>query len=610
VAEIEKVLSITLIELLAGKRYSVGEFVLTKDGLYFNTKKKDSEEVVTIKICEPLFVESTVQNIDSKEVQINLNYKFKDHFHKIDVGMGQMIPSELLKLASKGVDVPFEYVKLMSTYLREQQKLAPHVEIYKNVGWHVTDDGEYVFRAHQTYSKNGILQQTNNSEDKCYNLEPKGDLSAWLKVVEDEVLGNIPMEFLVSVGFSSIVVGYLSKRYSDVDSLLVHLVGNSTQGKTTGGNMGVSAHGYPSTRDKGLVKTWNGTNNAILNNLSGNYGITVVLDELSMNETKSLNSFIYSITSGQDKARLSEEIKQRKQGTWATTIISTGEQSIFERTSKNIGLTVRAFECSNLAYTTSAENADNIKAVIQDNYGHAGIEVVKYLFKQGLEIIENTWEKWQETCIEKLPNSQFRTRIARKYAIILTAGELANQALGLKLNLDAILEFLVKEELENSQRRDIGDIAYSQIIQSIVKHQANFKRDQYYTPSICWGKMIKRSNHIEVAFLKHVLEDELRNIGFQEPKVVLRSWKDSGYLITEGDRQTKRTEVFSKEETEIRKAALEGRKIPKKVQDTTYNLIIPTDAIKELLDASLVPDNASKPKIQNSFNLKSEEDEA
>ncbi|CAH0345150.1 hypothetical protein BCI9360_01429 [Bacillus sp. CECT 9360] len=69
------------------------------------------------------------------------------------------------------------------------------------------------------------------------------------------------------------------------------------------------------------MKSWNGTKHAISNMLGGNYGIPAVMDELSKSVAKSLTSDLYVLTNGQEKSRLTDEMKQRKQATWATTII-------------------------------------------------------------------------------------------------------------------------------------------------------------------------------------------------------------------------------------------------------------------------------------------------
>lgn len=574
----KKVHLITEDTLLAGKEYEVYPFMLNHHGIFRPMTDKKSDEVSLHKVCEPLFVKDTVQNLDTKEVTLNLCYLYKGKYLEIPISMGQLIPNELLKLSAKGVDIPHSGHKMIADFLNNQQKLAPHREIYREVGWYFEEDKEPYFRHDKTISKSDQLIATNDTESGNYQLKPKGTLDAWRNMVQEEVLGNAPLEMILCAGFSSPLVGYLSHHFDEVDSLLIHLAGDSTKGKTTAALLSVSTFGMASNKKKGLQKTWNGTGNAIVNMMSGNYGIPLVLDELSMSNMKSLTSMVYVLTAGQEKSRLSEEMNQRKQGTWATTNISTGEQSILERTSENVGLTIRVAEFSGVTWTSSAANADAIRRVIQENYGHAGVAFVSYLFEAGLDKIEQKWEEWTSRFIEALPETPFRTRLAKKYSILLAAGDIANQAMNLNLDLDNILDFIVRTEAGRSESRDIGGKAFTIMSQLIFQHHMNFKREgSYSSPPDCWGKFTSRDGFIEVAVLKNVMEKQLRLAGFEDPKVVIRDWKEKNWLITEGDRNTKRVKIFGENEQELRKQMLAGTISKSKLDDVTYNLKIPID---------------------------------
>ncbi|MFD0050312.1 hypothetical protein ACFVHQ_13430 [Actinomycetes bacterium NPDC127524] len=304
-----------------------------------------------------------------------------------------------------------------------------------------------------------------------------------------------------------------------------------------------------------------------------------------MSNAPSLTEILYTVASGQEKARLTDTIQQRKQGRWALSILSTGELSIFDRTNHNVGLTVRTFEFSNVTWTKSAANADTIRNVIQNNYGHAGETFVQYLFSHGLDIMDETWKEWQVRCSSILPDTPFRTRIAKKYAVILAAADLANRSLDLGLSLTDILAFLAQQEEVISEQRDIGQRAWNRVIQLIIKHHANFRREGVCSnPNQCWGKIFQQENYMEVAFLKHVLEEQLKVQGFEDPKVVLREWKEKNWLFAESDRPTKRTRIFEKGEQEERQKALGlENNAPKKLEDTTYNLKIPKEQFDGLI---------------------------
>lgn len=564
--------SICLKQLLQGQTYSLleGKYQLSlQEGLVSFSYDRKLKEYVPIKIAEPIFIKKTVQNIDTQDVYLVLTYWFRGKFIDIKIGMGELIPQELLKLTRKGVDIQHASHKSISEFLMEQSKHAPHDELYRYVGWHVTEDEEMYFRHARAYPKEVMPNAMIDDENGLYHLQPKGRLETWLEMIRNEVQGNVQLEFIVAAGFSAVLVGAFHKMYDDVDTLLIHLAGDSTQGKTTAALLAVSGLGMPSNRIGGLQKTWNGTTNATINSISGNYGIPIVFDELSMSRANSMTSDVYVLTSGQEKARLTDQITQRKQGTWSTTIFSTGEQSIFERTSQNAGLMVRAFEFTGIQWTNSAEHADTIKEVIQENYGYAGIEFINYLLREDTVNADDLWKEWQEKCVSSLEDTPFRTRIARKYAIILTAADLINASLGLEFDTEKILSFLAEQEEEKMLERDLGEKGLRFLKQFIIENQQKFKVDGYGgAPQTCFGKIKYSVPYVEVSILKNIMLNAFREAKFEDPRAVIRDLDEKELLVKEADRLTKRTFIFDKDEQNIRKKMNE--QVVARREDTTY----------------------------------------
>lgn len=410
----------------------------------------------------------------------------------------------------------------------------------------------------------------NNPDAPNFNLKCSGTVQAWVDMCKEEVIGNTHLEAMLCFGFSAPIVGYLYRTTSYQDTLVIHAVGDSTTGKTTAGKLAVSPFGFPDSRDNGIFRTWNGTTNAIIRSLGGNFGVPLVLDEVSMIRNRNISSELYTIASGEDKARLTNDIEQRDRPKWSTTIISTGEKSIFSKASNNAGLRVRVIQFEGITWTSSATNADNIKAVISQNYGCAGVEFGKYIFSKGINIIDERMEYWYNRCLNEIPDSSFKDRVAYKFAIMMTGGDIANQALQLGINLDKVLEFLIENEKNNIPDRDLAEKAFYDVIETIIANMSKFAiRGISLFPKDYWGKIETTSQCYKVVFLKNKLESELIKLGYEDSKVVIRAWKERGYLLTEKDKTTNRLVVN------------------KNKRETVYVLKVPLDELK-----SYIPKNS------------------
>lgn len=536
--------------LINGKEYKFGDYRLNDSGLYLPMNVDG--KVQNVKMNEPTFIEKTIENIDTNEAYIKLTYKYKGRYKTIKVTMGMLRANKLPELLKYGVDIPPEDEKSLGRHLLKQLKLVGHEYIYNDVGWHFDGNKDLEFRVNELVTKNPNVKATNNLEDPTFNLSCSGTLEAWINMFHSEIKGNTALEAMLCIGFSAPIVGYLYRKDKNTDTLIIHMAGKSTTGKTTGSKVAVSPFGVPDTKGKGLFRTWNGTTNAIINSLGGNFGIPLVFDEFSMVRSKDMSKEVYTIAAGEEKARLTDTITQRKRPQWATTIISTGEQSIFERANNNGGLRVRAFAFEGVEWTKSAENAETIKTAISQNYGYAGVEFIKYIFKQGFSIIDDKWDYWKAKCLEVIPDNPFKNRVANKFAIIMTGGEIANEALGLNIDLEAVLNFLANNEIESIEDRDIGEKAFTDIIQLINQNVTKFKvKDSAYTPRDCWGKIDSEVTFYKVAVIKNVLEKELRELNYEDVKVVIKEWKEKGYLITEVGKNTNRATVSSKGKRDV-----------------------------------------------------------
>lgn len=554
--------------LKAGYSFTIGEHELSDEGV-FVLNKQDYGSVKRVKICEAIFIDDVIKNRDSGEYCIILVSKVNGEYIRKMYRMDVLMPQNLLKLLKYGISIPSKFEHMISRYLLKLKEELDPINVFSNVGWHEDDESNLEFRLETLISDDSSKRAKINKQNLNFNVTCNGTLEQWIDICNKEVIGNIPLEAALCFGFSAPIVGYLYRTTGYHDTLLIHLVGNSTTGKTTASNLAVSAFGKPDSKEQGLSRTWNGTTNAIIRSLGGNFGVPLVLDEFSMVRNRSVNSEVYTIVDGQDKARLSDTIEQRDRPKWATTVISTGEQSIFNKTSNNAGLRVRLLQFDGAKWTNSAENADNIKSVISENYGHAGVEFAKYIFSKGMDIIDEKIKYWNNQCMDKIPNNPFKDRIAYKYAIIMTGGDIANEALDLGMDLDKVLNFLVDNENDNMLDRDLAEKAFSDVIELTIQNMSKFIiKGINFSPKDCWGKIDTSGGYYKVVFLKNILEKQLIKLGYEDARIVIREWKQKKHLATEKDKTTKRLVVDSSKRQNV------------------YELKIPINELKDYIPKS------------------------
>lgn len=126
-------------------------------------------------------------------------------------------------------------------------------------------------------------------------------------MVKQWVIGRANLELALTIGLSAPVVGMIGNDLG-LESPLIHIWGESTEGKTTAAMLAISVFGFPNIREeKGLMRNWN------------------------------------------------------------TTVISTGEHSIYGKSKQNTGLYMRLLEFGNVQWTESAEQSEKINVGIVIN---------------------------------------------------------------------------------------------------------------------------------------------------------------------------------------------------------------------------------------------------
>lgn len=485
-------------------------------------------------------------NTDTNNVMLPITTKYLNRDIKILIPRDKaMSKREIIKLSLQGADVTEENAKYHIRSIEYQERKIGRVNnTHSELGFAKYKEKE-IFKLYKAIN-----------EDSSYvgalDLKPKGNLGNYLDDLREHVVPYKNISLAFALGVSSSIVAKLNMHYKDINTLLVHLFAESTKGKSTAAMLAISVWGNPNLSGGGLYNTWNSTENALSTSLAGNYGIAYALDELSMSKIEDTTSLIYNLVGGKDKARLTKDIELRAAATWTTSIISTGEVSLLSKAKNNTGLDIRVLELGGIVWTEDANHSDQVKALVNRNYGVFGADFVKRLIEFPADRLKEIFEEEREIFIQKVKEKNIQddmlSRTSCKYAIVTLTIRLINSRYkdrGIILDIEGIRELLVDTEINSINRRGIKRKAEDWLIQYIESNASKFKSGKETNTNVdYWGTRKELPNgELEVAILTNKFEEIMRKGKFEDTKVVLEQLKKEGKLEYEAGRLTRKRKV-------------------------------------------------------------------
>jgi putative DNA primase/helicase len=530
------------------------------DGLM---KKLDSEDGEPTRIGRRIEVTGIRCDLDTGEVLLELSFDYAGESHTRVVSRGMLTRRRISELMAFGADVADHRVDDVLQWLTHQEETAPVTLVHTRLGWDEVD-GRLVFK-----------HATGLGLDSTYNgpllIQPHGEPGDWFDLVRGHVLGHTPAELAVVMGLAAPLASLVSRETGLVDVAVVHLHGDSTQGKSTATGLAVSTFGCPDLKREGLFKTWDGTDNAVSSHFRGNHGVPAALDEASVKGEKDFSHLIYRMATGPEKARLDRDGNHRKSETWSGLFMSNAEYSLLGKSNQNVGLRVRLIEFGNIEWTKSKDHANALGEGVRRSYGHAGPLFVRHLIALGPEKVVEHWNAWRDRIQSriKVPD-RFTDRVAKKLALLMATADLAGEALGLKFDTEAILQLLLQVEEQAADSRDLPENAYRHLLDSVARYGNRFPEEDSGDPGHeLWGRRVVVDGRAVQVF---VLQDRFRALmaegGFTNPDVVLKAWRDRDLLVCERGRYTRKKSI----------GGIETRVYAVKLRESSFDVeSLPTD---------------------------------
>jgi putative DNA primase/helicase len=219
---------------------------------YHGREERNGEEVrVDEWLCGPLYLEASTADCRGENFGLLLRFRDRhDRWHTWNMpmrllrGSGEELRGELLSL---GLDLePSGMRKRLHPYLVHRVP-ERRVNAALQVGWH---DDTFVLpdRAFGPDAADVYFQSESAS---TADFSSRGSLEEWRASITALAPGNLSLTLTISAAFAGPLLAL-----AHVEHLGLHLVGESSNGKTTNLQAGASVWGPPS-----YVRTWRATSN-------------------------------------------------------------------------------------------------------------------------------------------------------------------------------------------------------------------------------------------------------------------------------------------------------------------------------------------------------------
>lgn len=519
-------------------------YFLNSNGFYEVIPPKSNNDVEKIiQLSSPIIIENKFLDPSTGvEKLIITDGKNIERIEASDILTSFKLPG----LIKYGFNINERYIKSLSYALQSMRQSLPLSKLYTGVGVLQSDEGMVISLDKPYFSKE--IEQSQANEIICethYDLQPKGTFKDWWEMYLKQVKGNLLLELAVVFAASSLVTAFLKTRHEvEFAGTIFSFMGNSSTGKSTAAALAVSIAGNPTKGSNTLFRSWNGTRNALEGYLSSNFGVPIVLDELSAATFKDNTGLLYSLAEGQGRQRSNIDGNVKELKNWGTTVISTAEHSILNDSARNDGLNVRTIEISE-AFTTSADNADAIKRATSVNYGHIMPLIAEYLLKRGNEVIkwfhaEHDWFKNQL----KNETSHTGIRMFKRYAAITTSARIFERVIATPIDLDAIRNYLLTYHSDSVSERSLADKALETITQFVAQNRGKFSDDNRLSTMVeNYGLIELKDNCIQVKILKDVFKRMLEENQYQDVNNVIDALRDKGHIQSDPNRKTTKRSI-------------------------------------------------------------------
>lgn len=387
-----------------------------------------------------------------------------------------------------------------------------------------------------------------------YAVTKTGCIEEIKSLYNNHIVDNVPLQGIMCMAAAATVLPFSNMMWrTNLYNPINHLMGDSTTGKSSATALFTSFGSSP-VKVNGFMLSFLSTLNALVKEIGNNCGYPCAVDEFSTGlSRKNWSDFVYMLANGRDKARCTGGgAGLQKVEHFETVFLTNGEMSILNICNKNEGIRARLFEYQIESWTKDADDANEIIAVVKDNYGLVTPLLARELLQCG-KYWKNCFEYWRHRVRARIKGEKILLgigdRIADFVALYMCSCELLSHVLDVPMDVDSVYDFFFLHIIiKNAEDANLGIRAYEAIISYFAKNRDKYPNFvEFYEGEGCGldegqegfvvssrrKHTVNGVDYTEYAvFLPDILEEALSRRGFADPKIAMKALQKEGLLRT------------------------------------------------------------------------------
>ncbi|KFJ92613.1 RNA helicase [Pseudomonas sp. 1-7] len=405
-----------------------------KPGVYRHTTKSATEgddedkqpALVDEWIASPVFVEARTLNSDDgsegRLLRLVTHGGMREWVMPMEVFGGSGEDARRTLFAMGAVISQRKRCAFME-YLLEQEPRQT-VATTNRPGWH--ESRAFVLPG-RVIGGEGVRYQSSGRALNLYTVG--GSLEAWQSQVAAYCVGNPVLTLAIGCALAGPLLSLVG-----VNGGGVHLIGDSSSGKSLAQLVGASVWGNPGV----FAASWDMSKGGLEIEAAGRNDTLLPLDEIKRANPKQVQEMAYALANGQGKGTMTREREGRAKLSWRLLTLSSGERSLSEHAAiagnpAHAGAELRMVDVDagtreyrafdDLHGMTGEDFHRALTVAAGQNYGHLGTAFVERLTagddRAGL------LEDFAKVRARFIVDNAQAGRVADRFAVIALAGEMA-----------------------------------------------------------------------------------------------------------------------------------------------------------------------------------------